>query len=256
MSATVITYHAIGDVPRGRDPYRMFMPVGKFRHHMEFLARHRWVVSVETALADPPGPRPAVAITFDDGYLSVLTHAAPILAEFGFPATCFVPAAWLGRRKGWDALDEQGAPLPIMDSVQLNEIRRLGLRVESHGDRHVPMDALEYADARAEIERSLDALEEATGARPEFLAYPWGRHSPDTRRAAADTGLRAAFSIGQPSGGDFARERVTVRPSDGMALFAYKTGGHYLASRRLPGIGLVYRRVIHPVVRARRSVLP
>ena len=45
--------------------------------------------------SSPPAPR-TLAVTFDDGFDSVRTHAAPILDELGLPATVFVPTDWPG----------------------------------------------------------------------------------------------------------------------------------------------------------------
>jgi len=39
-------------------------------------------------------PRNAAAITFDDGYRDTLTHAAPILAGYGVPATVFLATGY------------------------------------------------------------------------------------------------------------------------------------------------------------------
>jgi len=253
MTATVIAYHAVGDVPRKLDPYRMFMPLANFRRQMEFLATQRTVVPLDAVLEARPARKPTVTITFDDGYVSVLESAAPILAEYGFTATCFVPSHWIGGRKAWDPLDAAGAPLPIMTPAELLELQARGHWIESHGHRHVRMDRLDYDEARREIEQSLDTLEGVTGRRPHVFAYPWGAHSAAARRAAQDAGLRRAFSIGQPGNGPFASERVTIRPSDGMAVYAYKTSGFYLRSRELPLVRTAYRRLVHPMVRHRRS---
>ena len=65
---------------------------------MSFLRRHRHVVSLADMLEGRlPRGRPAVAITFDDGYRSVLTNAAPILSRLGLVATMFVPTKWIAH---------------------------------------------------------------------------------------------------------------------------------------------------------------
>ena len=67
------------------------------------LAATRRVVPLADALDAPlPPGKPVVAITFDDGYRSVREHALPILEQHGFPATMFVPTAYVGDENRWD----------------------------------------------------------------------------------------------------------------------------------------------------------
>lgn len=63
----------------------------------EFAARHR----------DRTLPGNAIALTFDDGYACTAEVAAPLLEEFGIPATIFVPPELIerGRPFWWDELE-------------------------------------------------------------------------------------------------------------------------------------------------------
>ena len=45
-----------------------------------------------------PGPRPLLAISFDDGQWDNLEYAAPVLAELGVPATFYLPTDFIGRQ--------------------------------------------------------------------------------------------------------------------------------------------------------------
>jgi peptidoglycan/xylan/chitin deacetylase (PgdA/CDA1 family) len=57
--------------------------------HLAFLRRHYVVVPV-SAIERGELPLRAAAITFDDGYASVYTHAWPLLRELGMPATVYL----------------------------------------------------------------------------------------------------------------------------------------------------------------------
>jgi peptidoglycan/xylan/chitin deacetylase (PgdA/CDA1 family) len=172
-----------------------------------------------------------VAITFDDGYRSVLTEAVPVLRRYGFPATAFVPSKWIGDRNRWDAFPENAIPLEVMTADELLKAERAGVEIASHSHAHAKLDELSEQEVRADLEASVARLREITGRPPRYLAYPYGRHGRSADRAAASAGFAAAFSIGQLSTGRYGLERVTIRPTDGRFLFAVKTSGRYLAWR-------------------------
>jgi len=247
--ATVIAYHAVGDCPSDDDPYNMFVSPRQFRRQMAFLARWRSVVALDALLAgDIPRKRPAVAITFDDGYRSVLTEASPVLHAYGFPATVFVPTAFVGRRSEW--LPPSSCSLEIMLPEELREAEDLGIAVESHGHAHIDFLRAGRAEAEFDLRASIEGLAGIVARRPRYLAYPFGPSSPEARAAAEDCGFDAAFSIDALEEGPYARERVQITPLDGLLAFALKTSGRYLA-RRHSVLGSRATSLVRPLRRKR-----
>jgi peptidoglycan/xylan/chitin deacetylase (PgdA/CDA1 family) len=250
---TVIAYHAVGDCALEEDPYRLVLATESFKWQLEYLARHRTVVPLARLLAGSvSGDRPAVAITFDDGYRSVLNIAAPLLRRYGFPAVAFVPTKWIGDRMRWEEIGTPSAAFEIMSSEELLEAERQGIEIASHGHGHVALPDLPDEAAKADIETSMQRLTEILGRPPRYLAYPWGLHSPFVRQCAAEAGFEAGFSIGQLDEGPSARERVTIRRLDSRRLFAFKTSGRYLSWRMSP-LGDAGYSLIRPAVRRSRQ---
>ena len=245
--ATVIAYHAVGGCPRDKDRHNLFVSLGAFAQQMEFLARRRRVVDLDEAVGGDVGPGPpAVAITFDDAYRNVLELASPVLRHHGFPAAVFVPTAYLGGRNTW--IDDTPCDVTVMDEEELVAGDNAGLRMESHGHGHIDYGDATRERASEDLITSLQALESVTGRRPTYFAYPFGSHSDAAQAAARDAGLRAAFTIDEPHGGDFAYERVQITPLDGSALFALKTSGRYMGLRHGRATRAVYGAV-KPLVR-------
>jgi peptidoglycan/xylan/chitin deacetylase (PgdA/CDA1 family) len=92
----ILTYHRVNDEG---DPFFPALPTPVFERHMAHVARHYQVLTVEALVERMRGgdlPRRALAITFDDGYRDNLTHAAPILARHGLPATIFLATGLIG----------------------------------------------------------------------------------------------------------------------------------------------------------------
>jgi len=103
----VLMYHRVASSPL--DPWRICVSPEHFEAHLQVLARLTDVVPL-SQLPEEAGrggrKRPAVSITFDDGYLDNLEQAAPMLAHVRMPATVFLATGWIGRDKPywWDRL--------------------------------------------------------------------------------------------------------------------------------------------------------
>jgi peptidoglycan/xylan/chitin deacetylase (PgdA/CDA1 family) len=226
----VIAYHAIGDCPKGRDPYGLYVPVELFEKQIAYLARHREVVLLEDVSSPPTTSQTKVAITFDDGYRNNLTIAAPILERYGLKATVFVATGWLGRPSAW--IDDGGScDNTIMSAGELRQIEEMGWRVESHGHAHIDMAAASHTELTADLKASREVFRTELGREPRLLAYPWGHHSESARTVVEAAGLEAAFSIDRPDEGRFARSRVTINPLDSPFLVAMKSSPYYESVR-------------------------
>lgn len=102
--ACILMYHC---VPAARevpwiDP-RNAIAADLFEQQMQFLARHRHVISIDQLttqlVSGEPFCRGTVAITLDDGYLNNLRVAAPILAKYQLPATVYLATNYINAGK-------------------------------------------------------------------------------------------------------------------------------------------------------------
>src|SRR5271165_3457185 len=69
----------------------------QFASHLQFLARYYRIIPLTKLMLGSP-PEYAVAITFDDGFLSVYEQAWPLLRSRGFAATCCLTTDVIGNR--------------------------------------------------------------------------------------------------------------------------------------------------------------
>jgi peptidoglycan/xylan/chitin deacetylase (PgdA/CDA1 family) len=153
------------------------------------------------AVLDPPHPR-TLAVTFDDGYLSVLERAAPILQRFGLPGTVFVPTAFMERRQLllWKGV-EHWADTPFAEELRgmswcdLASLVAQGWEVGSHTRTHPRLTQLdqrhaytELAGSRLECERKLDRICAS-------VAYPYGAVDQHVAEAAASAGYLTAARL-------------------------------------------------------------
>ena len=139
--------------------------------------RSRWLGPNWTRLPAQAGAGPRIAITIDDGPdPDVTPRVLARLAEYRALATFFC----VGVRV------ERHADLA-------REIVNRGHCIENHSHRHRHnFSVLGPCGMRTEISRAQDAIERATGARPEFFRAPAGLRNPFLDPVLARLQLRLA----------------------------------------------------------------
>ncbi len=240
----IFGYHRISD---DHDDVLSISPAD-FRRHMRILAESGVaVVALEEALdllARPVEGRHA-CITFDDAFADVAEQAAPILADFGFPATVFVPTAVLDRRVAYSWYDD---PPAAMTWDQVRELVATGLwSAQAHSRTHPPLPALDREEAAAEIAGSKADLERRVGAPVTTFAYPADLYTEREVELVREAGFRAGVTCRagvNPGGGSLHELRRTmILWRDGEREFGAKLGGaldrpsvaaDWVRRRRLP----------------------
>jgi peptidoglycan/xylan/chitin deacetylase (PgdA/CDA1 family) len=102
--AAILMYHSVVEDPRSQDVFLGGISHSRevFRGQMELVARRYHPVSLNHVQRFVQGkgdlPARAVVVTFDDGYADNYEMAAPILEEFGIPATFYVTVECVERR--------------------------------------------------------------------------------------------------------------------------------------------------------------
>jgi len=181
----VLTYHAIDE-----EPSLISTPPALFRRQMDTLAecgiRGISLAEAFRARGDTGRfPANAVALTFDDGYLSVLQQALPALHAHGFGATAFVVSGLVGmsRREVRAVNPDVGRDMLGWD--QMAELAAAGFEIGSHSVTHPDLRRLDEASLERELAHSRADLRQRLGAPVDALAYPYGRFDRKVHDAAA-----------------------------------------------------------------------
>lgn len=142
-------------------------------------------------------PRRAVALTFDDGYASVVETCWPELQRRGWPATLFAVSGYLDGQRTfpWDAGDDDAERTRLVDRRTLQEAAASGLDIGSHTVSHRWLPTLAPPERDAELRRSRADLEELLGHVVTSLAYPTGGWNRDVRDAARRAGYTIAVTV-------------------------------------------------------------
>src|SRR5207237_239072 len=138
MKLPILVYHKIDRIPPGSRYPRQYVTPEQFATHLAFLARHGYTsIGFPDYLAYRRGerrlPRRAIILTFDDGYRSTRTIALPLLRQYGFTATIFLVAAYVGQTNLWDEAEMQE---PLLDAGDIQDMQAKGIEFGSHTATH------------------------------------------------------------------------------------------------------------------------
>jgi peptidoglycan/xylan/chitin deacetylase (PgdA/CDA1 family) len=182
--------------------------------------RHAHFVSARELASD--WPEHGVCLTFDDGYVSTLTHGLEVLLSEGVPATVFVVAGLVGDASRWDG----DRACPIADWDTLRRAQESGLDFGSHTWSHAHLGELGHEKQLLEIKACDDRMRQE-GIDPGSFCLPYGSFNGDTRHALETAGHKIGLGLekrmAQPDDDRLCLPRIAVSFSDGPIGLLYKS---------------------------------
>jgi peptidoglycan/xylan/chitin deacetylase (PgdA/CDA1 family) len=167
--ALVLMYHRVvapHDVPADIDP-GMYVTTDAFERHLQYLAAHHEVVTLEALFEWLVGRRQFAkipcAITFDDGWRDNYEEAFPLLTRYGLPATIFL------------ITDHVGTPA-MVTWAQVHEMEAAGIQFGSHTVTHPVLTTIDDQSVRDELVRSKERLVRDLRRPVDWFCYPKGAY--------------------------------------------------------------------------------
>ena len=160
--------------PAGFDPGG-WISTANFSRDMAYLKTHGvnpvGVMEIYNCIVyGVPLPRNPVFLTFDDGYVTYLQHAVPILRSNDFQSVNAIVTRKTGGASDW-AVPEWPL-MSLMTWAQIKDCQRQGMWMGSHTQTHVDLDLEPYK--AYEITGSRDDLVGQLKVHPRYFCYPWG----------------------------------------------------------------------------------
>ena len=232
--ALVLCYHGISDTW----PSDLAISPQRLREQLAHLVRKGYAGATFTALVRGAVPGKALAVTFDDGYTSVLERALPILSEFGLPGTVFVTTEYVGRSHPmrWPEVEEwrgteHAEELSCLDWDQLRGLQARGWEIGGHTRSHPRLTHLGPEELRDELTSSREEITRQMGRTCTSVAYPFGDYNDEVAEAAGEVGY-AAGGIMRPGPLDpLQYPRVGIYPRDSGWRFRAKASPRVLRAR-------------------------
>lgn len=181
----------------------------------------------------PESKKTLVAVTFDDGYVSVFENALPELKKRNIPITIFIPTGLLGKRPEW--VKSNQCPSWEEYIVSRNELKNIAseplITIGSHTISHSNLLKISLKEAIRELVSSKAELEDLLSRPIEFLSFPYGAYNTHLVELALKVGYRCLFTIEpkiiNPHQLGTVNGRVGVNPEDWLLEFKLKALGAY-----------------------------
>jgi len=112
-----------------------------------------------------------IVITFDDGYVSQMELAVPLLEKYNLKATFFVPLNYLGKTDEWFT-----SSVKIMTSEQFHTLNPMTIELAFHSFYHKKYNELSEAEIEEDTQLCFDSVSEKRFPFAAVLAYPYGKY--------------------------------------------------------------------------------
>ncbi len=160
-----------------------------------------------------PFKRKTLAITFDDGYLSIYENAFPELKKRKLPFTIFISPEAIDKKFG-NSLNWQ----------QLQEMQRNGATIANHSFAHNHLLAKNKGESQAQwrqrsmldIQLSQSRLKEELGVENLLFAYPYGEFDQALKSLIKGLGFVAFSQQSGPVSPSSDRQALPRFPASGM----------------------------------------
>lgn len=192
----ILFYHRVADTFSND----WTMSSDMFKRQIDWLSEHFDFVSLSEAQnrLRLGNQRPAVAITFDDGYADNCDYAIPLLLRREIPFTYFVSTQILQDRTAFEHDLEAGNRLEVNTIEQIQAMAKAGVEIGAHTRTHADMGRSTNIDwIKQELLGSVHDLESWLASPVRYFAFPFGLPANMTREAvavAAETGLNGICS--------------------------------------------------------------
>jgi len=205
--AVILQYHHVND----STPASTSISPSQFAAHLKYLSDNNFTVVplshlVNAIKKQTPLKDKLVAITFDDAYSDILSHAKPLLDQYSYPYTIFINPEIVDRKS-----------TSYLSWLQLKSLADEGVIIANHGLTHdsiarIPNKLLEADWLEIQTSRLLKSealIKQHTGQSWHYFAYPYGEYTPAIQHWIKQNGF-VAFS--QQSGAVGLSNDLTIIP--------------------------------------------
>ena len=185
----ILLYHTVGQSAWA-------LPHKQFDDQMRWLADHCEVLTVSELIHAKSTQHIQVALTFDDGYVSLYEAVLENLLAKNMKATVYVNTGWIAEKKEHHRASVASlGHYPeeyFLNWHEVSMLHQAGWEIGSHGVEHCNVAQLTPEDMHRELAHSKVAIEAHLKKPCVHFAYPWGRYSRRVKNMLNKIGYRYA----------------------------------------------------------------
>jgi len=170
----IVFYHRVAD----HTPNAWTISNRQFEKQICWMQRRFDLISLSEAqqrIRCGENPRPAVCITFDDGYADNCDRALPLLIHKRIPCTYFVVSRNVLEGQPFPHDLAAGQPLAANNVEQLRRLVDQGVEIGAHTRTHADLGASDDAEQlQQEVVGCRRELRAALGCSVRYFAFPYG----------------------------------------------------------------------------------
>jgi peptidoglycan/xylan/chitin deacetylase (PgdA/CDA1 family) len=121
-------------------------------------------------------------VTFDDGHISNIEYALPILQSRNMKARFFITVGWTGQRPGY------------MGWSELRRLQESGQAIGAHGWTHTLLTHCTEKDLKLELGSARLTLEDKLGTSITTMSLPGGRYNRRVLVACGEAGYTHVYT--------------------------------------------------------------
>ena len=188
----VLCYHQIrnnlaNDSKRAHDD---IISPDKFREHIKMLADSGYHTILPDQLYNylvfnSKLPEKPIMITFDDTDMDQFTVGNATLKKYGFKGVYFIMTVSIGRK----------GRINYMTKENIKQLSDEGNIIASHTYDHKNFAQFTDEDWKTQIDEPTKKLEQITGKKVEYFAYPYGVYKASSLHKLKEHGFKAAFIL-------------------------------------------------------------
>ena len=213
----ILMYHVISDAPAGAPYPELYLPRSHLAAQVAWLAAHGYHgVTLQQVFDAWRGvrklPAKPVVLSFDDGYLSQLRNALPLLYARRWPGVLNLEVRNL-------------EPVWGIRPPGIRKLIRVGWEIDAHTLTHPDLTKVGAAQLRDEVAGSRAAIRKRFHVPVNFFCYPAGRYDATVVAAVQAAGYLAAtttnYGLALPAD-LYTLSRVRINGTDSISAFAQK----------------------------------